>query len=178
MAHTAPHSDGSGEREMVLVLTAILSYRALRGRRDSPGAPLRPDEQARLAELDRVFSREGGPAGDDDRPAFLLRLDQRVPLQLEVEVAAPGEEPCAGLLTNLSVGGFFVECAAGARLGEVLRFRFVDREAGRCWLFSGVVEWQRGGPRALDPGLGVRFDGVPVELLLGSRASGRFPVAA
>src|SRR5262245_11356809 len=97
-------------RDMVLMLTALLSHRALRARRDQLNQELPPDEQRRLAELERVFGaadEEGN--GNGERPAFLMRLEGRAPVRLPVEYRVEPGEWREGALSNLSSSGFFVE---------------------------------------------------------------------
>lgn len=185
-------------RETVLLLTAVLSLRALRGRRDELRLPLSPDERRRLAELERVFGAAravghgdagdplGSPApaapdppgdGPEGRLPFLVRLEERRPLRAVVEFRTASGELVEGLLRNLSTGGFFVETEHAEGPGERLTFRFVDSAAGRAWTFAGEVGWVR-SPRHDDGGMGVRFVGVPVELRLGAPGKPPLSVAA
>ena len=162
-------------RDMVLLLTAYLSYRALRGCRDDLHLRLKSDEARRLAELERVFGILDPAAGD--HPSFLLRLEERAPLRLAVEFRRDSGELAEGHLSNLSAGGFFVETAFPLHPGEHLTFKFLDLGAGRVWLFAGEVEWSREGAGG---GMGLRFAGIPVEMRLGhiGRFDGPLPIAA
>ena len=151
-------ASGHGEkREMVLLLTGFLSYRALRGRRDDLGLMLRPDEAERLAELEAVF----GVDSDVSQPILLPRLHERFPVRLPLEFRRADGLPCEGTLLNLSTHGFFVATSHTRTPGERLTFRFVDHGAGREWQFAGEVAQARGGDRS---GMGLRFVGIPLEV--------------
>lgn len=166
-------------RDMVLLLTALLSHRALRARVEQ-GIPLRANEQRRLVELERVFGAGGletSRPSDPGRPAFLLRLETRASLRLPVEFLVGRDEWAPGAMANLSLSGFFVETDAPYAVGAKVLFRFFDLAAGRLWQFTGEVERVAGGDGG---GMGLRFHGVPLELRLGSAAAGarHLPVAA
>ena len=144
-------------REMVLLLTGFLSYRALRGRRDVLGLVLHPEEAERLAELEAVF----GDDADEAQPILLPRLHERYPIRLPIEFRRPDGLPCDGTLLNLSTHGFFVETPQPRPLGERITFRFSDEAAGREWQFGGEVARVRGGEKG---GMGLRFVGIPLEV--------------
>src|SRR5205814_4935799 len=101
-------ADDAATREMVLLLTGYLSYRALRARRDDLGMTLRPDEAARLAELENVF---GDAADGSDRALYLPQLHERSRVRLPVEYRRADGAEREGLLVSLSPGDFFVETA-------------------------------------------------------------------
>lgn len=178
------------DRDTVLYFTALLSHRALRGRVDQLNLPLKPDEERRLAELERVFgaggslapragetTTEGGEGDEAARPAFLLRLEGRSPVRIPVEFQTGTGEWIGAALSDLSSSGFFVKSEAPVPVGERLLFRFFDLGAGRVWQFAGQVERIAGG---VDGGMGLRFHGLPLELRLGDRGprSRRVRIAA
>ena len=164
---TQMHRD-TDQRDLILFLTGYLSFRALCGRRDDLGLPLRPDENARLAELETIF---GGRHDDeaDERAAFVLRLEERARLQLSVEFRRATGELAEGRLSNLSASGFFVETAYPLRSGEQTILKFLDADAGREWQFAGEVVWSRRGDSS---GMGLRFVGIPLEVRIGHRGGG------
>jgi hypothetical protein len=169
-------SDERTTRDMVLLLTAYLSYRALRGRRDTLRLPLRDDERRRLAELERVF---GGAAGDGqaaaDRPTFMLRLEGRSHVRLPVEFRRDSGDITDGQLGDISASGFFVETAHPGSPGDRVVFKFLDLGAGRAWQFVGEVQSIRAGE-----GMALQFVGIPLEVRLGHLGllPHRLPVAA
>lgn len=166
------------DRDTVLYFTALLSHRALRGRVDQLHLPLKPDEQRRLTELERVFG--GGTTADDvdaSRPAYLLRLEDRATVRIPVEFRVGAGEWVRAALSNVSASGFFVRTEAPVATGERLLFRFLDLGARRVWQFAAEVERIAGGPEG---GMGLRFHGLPLELRLGDRdpQPHRVPIAA
>lgn len=155
--------------DMVLLLTGLLSYRALKVRRDELALPLDEEERRRLEELERVFSPATGESGGVDggaaRPPYLVRLEGRSRVRLPVEFRDGHGEPRDGTLTDLSAMGCFIETVRPATLSEAVAMRFVDVGAGREWHFAGEVE--RLGD-AMGAGMGVSFVGVPLELRVGA----------
>src|SRR5262245_14017263 len=64
--------------ESVVLFTGFPSWRGLRARRDELGLTLRPDEDERLAELERVFGRPVSTlALGEIEGLFLSRLHER-----------------------------------------------------------------------------------------------------
>ena len=164
--------DHDAAHEMSGLLTGCLGARALRARRDELGLLLRPEERRRLRDLERWLAERFGNGADVagfDSHEIPSRGDARRPVRLHVEFREADGSVREGTICDVSPGGVFVTASRVLRPGERTPLRFVDDTGSEEWLFGAEVAWNSYGPG--EPGMGLRFLGIPVEVHLGRRPS-------
>ncbi len=136
----------------------MYQYRDLLGRRDVLHQPLDPEREAKLDALEALFWQR--PAPPSDAIGRERRRMARCTVTIEAIVELHGRS-ARGTIVDLGGEGLALESSVPVVPGDQLTVKVQDSRSGREYRFPAEVCWRRASER---PALGVRFEGMPVEL--------------
>jgi hypothetical protein len=142
------------------LLSLVYQYRYLLGRRDLLRQPLGGERSARLEALEDLFAWRPNPglvlAGGIER-----RKMTRCEVAIDATLEAHGGLAVKTTIVDLGGAGLSLESPAAVALGEHVTVKVQEPRSGREYRFPAEVRWCRAGELST---LGVKFDGLPVEL--------------
>ena len=142
------------------LLSLVYQYRYLLGRRDLLRQPLGAEREARLEALADLFAWR--PQTGATQPARLERRRlTRCEVSIDAVVEAHGGLAVRSTIVDLGGAGMALESPAAMVPGEHVTIKVQEPRSGREYRFPAEVRWCRAGERSA---LGVRLDGLPVEL--------------
>jgi hypothetical protein len=142
------------------LLSLVYQYRYLLGRRDLLRQPLGPEPAARLEALADLFAWRP-QTGGAHAPGADRRRMTRCEVTIGAIIEAHGGLAVPSTIVDLGGAGMSLESPAAIRPGEHVTIKVQEQRSGREYRFPAEVRWCREGERST---LGVRFDGLPVEL--------------